>query len=327
MPPLCQMTARTLKLLKRKPVTTLDLQRFKRENKPITMVTAYDYPSAVHVDLAGIDVVLVGDSVGMVEMGMKNTLSVTLDHMLYHCQAVARGTQRALVLMDLPFGTVEGAPFDVLRHATRALKEGHADAVKVEGGRHRAKTIQTLVEAGIGVVGHVGLTPQSISVLGGFRAQGKTSDQAAQVMEDALAVQEAGACALVVECVPSCVAQTITETLTIPTIGIGSGVFTGGQVLVYHDLLGMLSHPHHAEFVPKFSKQYADVGHAIRQGLETFRHEIETRAFPTDETSPYTMTRSEQAKWTKLVQTRYRRDGASIPNETTMHDHEPIKVY
>ncbi|KAG7395132.1 hypothetical protein PHYBOEH_004205 [Phytophthora boehmeriae] len=299
--------ARTLKLLERRKVSTLDIGIFKRKKKPITMVTAYDYPSAVHVDLAGFDVLLVGDSAGMVELGMDTTLPVTLEEMIHHTKAVKRGATRPLVATDMPFGTCEGAPFEALKNAQRIIKEGGADCVKIEGGKERAETIKTIVDGGIAVMGHIGLRPQHISVLGGFRAQGRTAAQAKLIIEDALAVQEAGAFAVVVECVPSAVAMHLTELLKIPTIGIGAGPETDGQVLVFHDLLGMLQHPHHAQFVPKFCKRYADVGEQIRIGLENYRDDVESGRFSSEAYSPYKMSKEETQKLHDLVAREYSR--------------------
>uniref|UniRef100_H3G552 3-methyl-2-oxobutanoate hydroxymethyltransferase n=1 Tax=Phytophthora ramorum TaxID=164328 RepID=H3G552_PHYRM len=269
----------------RRKVSTLDIGIFKRKNKPITMVTAYNYPSAVHVDLAGFDILLVGDSLGMVELGMDTTLPVTLEDMIHHTKAVKRGANRPLVITDMPFGTCEGSPYEALKNAQRLMKEGGADCVKIEGGKERAKTIKTIVDGGIAVMGHIGLRPQHISVLGGFRAQGRTAAQARMIIEDALAVQKAGAFAVVLECVPSAVAKAVTEILKIATIGIGAGPETDGQVLVFHDLLGMLQHPHHAQFVPKFCKRYADVGEQIRIGLENYRDDVESGRFSSEEYS------------------------------------------
>ncbi|KAG4224189.1 hypothetical protein PC116_g27354 [Phytophthora cactorum] len=303
-----ESAARTLKLLERRKVSTLDIGIFKRKKKPITMVTAYDYPSAVHVDLAGFDILLVGDSLGMVELGMDTTLPVTLDDMIHHTQAVKRGATRPLVITDMPFGTCEGTPFEALKNAQRLMKEGAkrgADCVKIEGGRERAETIKTIVDGGIAVMGHIGLRPQHISVLGGFRAQGRTASQARMIIEDALAVQKAGAFAVVLECVPSAVAKAVTELLKIPTIGIGAGPETDGQVLVFHDLLGMLQHPHHAQFVPKFCKRYADVGEQIRVGLENYRDDVETGRFSSEAFSPYKMSKEETQKLHDMMATEY----------------------
>ncbi|CAK4413129.1 unnamed protein product [Aphanomyces euteiches] len=318
---------RTLKLLERKKVTTLDVGILKRKKKPITMVTAYDYPSAVHVDLAGFDILLVGDSVGMVELGMDTTIPVTLDDIIYHSKAVCRGATRPLVVADMPFGSCEGDSFEALRNAQRLLKEGGVDCVKIEGGIERTKTIETIVKGGIAVMGHVGLRPQAISVLGGFRAQGRTAKQAEQIIEDALAVQEAGAFAIVLECVPSVVAKAVTDILDIPTIGIGAGSDTSGQVLVFHDVLGMLQHPHHAQHVPKFCKKYADVGERIRQGLENYREDVENNRFPSEEYAPYKMSKEEQTKLKHLVESKYAKSDDSNANSDLNDGFGTSKVY
>ncbi|CAH0480135.1 unnamed protein product [Peronospora belbahrii] len=298
---------------------------FKRKKKPITMVTAYDYPSAVHVDLAGFDVLLVGDSLGMVELGMDTTIPVTLQDMIHHTQAVKRGANRPLVVTDMPFGTCEGAPFEALKNAQCLMKEGGADCVKIEGGKERVETIKTIVDGGIAVMGHIGLRPQHISVLGGFRAQGRTASQARTIIEDALAVQKAGAFAVVLECIPSPVSKAITEMLTIPTIGIGAGPETNGQVLVFHDLLGMLQHPHHAQFVPKFCKRYADVGEHIRIGLENYRDDVENGRFSSETFSPYKMSEEETRKLHAIVAEEYSQDGSN-KNDSVTHS-DVTKVY
>ncbi|OWZ20389.1 3-methyl-2-oxobutanoate hydroxymethyltransferase [Phytophthora megakarya] len=320
-----ESSARTLKLLERRKVSTLDIGIFKRKQKPITMVTAYDYPSAVHVDLAGFDILLVGDSLGMVELGMDTTLPVTLEDMIHHTQAVKRGANRPLVITDMPFGTCEGTPFEALKNAQRLMKEGGADCVKIEGGKERAETIKTIVDGGIAVMGHVGLRPQHISVLGGFRAQGRTAAQARMIIDDALAVQKAGAFAVVLECVPSAVAKAVTEILKIPTIGIGAGPETDGQVLVFHDLLGMLQHPHHAQFVPKFCKRYADVGEQIRIGLENYRDDVESGRFSSEAYSPYKMSKEETQKLHDLVAEEYSQKDHD-ENDIETHS-EVTKVY
>uniref|UniRef100_A0AAV1TDN6 3-methyl-2-oxobutanoate hydroxymethyltransferase n=1 Tax=Peronospora matthiolae TaxID=2874970 RepID=A0AAV1TDN6_9STRA len=320
-----ESVARTLKLLQRRKVSTLDLGIYKRTKKRITMVTAYDFPSAVHVDLAGFDVLLVGDSVGMVELGMDTTIPVTLGDMIHHTRAVKRGASRPLVVTDMPFGTCEGAPFEALKNAQRLMKEGGADCVKIEGGKERAETIKTIVGGGIAVMGHIGLRPQHISVLGGFRAQGRTASQARTIIEDALAVQKAGAFAVVLECIPSVVAKAVTKLLRIPTIGIGAGPETDGQVLVFHDLLGMLQHPHHAQFVPKFCKRYADVGEQIRIGLEKYRDDVESGRFSSEAYSPYKMSEEETRKLHDMVANEYnQKDGDKCDKEAPS---EVTKVY
>ncbi|GMI21534.1 hypothetical protein TeGR_g6552 [Tetraparma gracilis] len=279
--------------LARKKVTTLSLLAKQRKAQPITMVTAYDYPSAVHVDAAGMDLILVGDSVAMVELGMDTTQPVTMDAMIHHCQAVRRGARSPLLVGDMPFGSYEVNDEEALRNAYRFVKEAGMDAVKIEG--NRPSTVRKLVSSGVAVMGHVGLTPQAISVIGGFRAQGRTAVKARQVLDDALELQEAGAFAVVLECVPAPVAKAVTEALEIPTIGIGAGSGTSGQVLVYHDMLGMTSNPHHEQFMPKFCKAYAAVGKAIHEGLGEFKKEVESGAFPSDEYSPYHMSKAEEA--------------------------------
>ncbi|KAG3041927.1 hypothetical protein PC121_g23235 [Phytophthora cactorum] len=321
-----ESAARTLKLLERRKISTLDIGIFKRKKKPITMVTAYDYPSAVHVDLAGFDILLVGDSMGMVELGMETTLSVTLDEMIHHTKAVKRGATRPLVITDMPFGTCEGTPYEALKSAQLLVKEGGADCVKIEGGKERAETIKTIVDGGIAVMAHIGLRPQHISVLGGFRAQGRTAAQARSIIEDALAVQKAGAFAVLIECVPSPVAQHVTELLKIPTIGIGAGPETDGQVLVFHDLLGMLQHPHHAQFVPKFCKRYAGVGEQIRVGLEAYRDDVESGRFSSEAYSPYKMSKEEAQKLRAMVAEEYSanyeeedEDGAALSEVTKVY--------
>ena len=285
-----------------KNVTIHSLARMRAKGTPITMVTAYDFPSAVHVDKAGIDIVLVGDSVGMVELGLDTTLPVTMDDMVHHCKAVVRGCRRPLLVGDLPFGAYEACKDDAVRNATRILKEGGMDAIKMEGGESRAENVKAVVDAGIAVMGHVGLTPQSFSALGGFKAQGKTAEAAKQVLKDALAVQEAGAFAVVIECVPAVVARAITSKLSVPTIGIGSGPGTSGQVLVYHDLLGMMQHYHHAEFTPQFCKQYAKVGHTIQDALAAYRDDVKSGAFPSNEYSPYNIPKREAEAFEKMLE-------------------------
>ena len=256
----------------------------------ISVVTAYDYPSAVHVDLAGFDVCLVGDSAAMVVHGHDTTLPITLDEMLTHCRAVARGAARPLLVGDLPFGSYERSPAHAVASATRLLKEGGMDAVKLEGGGpRRVDAARALVDAGVAVMGHVGLTPQSISVLGGFRPQGRSHDEAMEVIDRAVRLRDAGCFAIVLECVPGAVAAAATAALDVPTIGIGAGAATSGQVLVYHDLLGLGGHPHHAKVTPKFSKQYARVGEVIGEALGTFRAEVEAGTFPSDAHSPYAL--------------------------------------
>jgi len=280
----------------RRKVTTLDVQIMKDKGKKISMVTAYTYPSAVHVDSADIDVLLVGDSVGMVEQGQATTLPVTVDELIYHCKSVSRGAERALLVADLPFGSYESSPQQAYATATRFLKEAGMDCVKLEGGAQFAAHVRALVEGGVAVMGHIGLTPQRISVLGGFRAQGKTLAAAQSLLADALALQDAGAFAIVLECVPAEVGDVITRSLRIPTIGIGAGPYTSGQVLVYHDLLGMFEHAHHAKVAPRFCKTYAPIGAMIQKALEEFKDEVVSQTFPSDKFSPYKLKDDEERK-------------------------------
>lgn len=258
-----------------KKITLLDIAKKHREGTPLTMVTAYDYTSAFFVDKAAVDVILVGDSLGMVMLGRNNTTEVTMDEMLHHCKAVARGTKRAFVVGDLPFGSFEVSPQEAVRNACRLVKEGAVSAVKLEGGKVRTNTVRAIVDAGIPVIGHVGLTPQTAASFGGFRVQGKSAQAAASIFEDALALQEAGCSALVIEFVPELLGQAITKGLTIPTFGIGAGRHTSGQVLVYHDMLGM-----YPDFTPKFCKQFANIGEEISKGLTSFKQEVESHQFP-----------------------------------------------
>ncbi|KAK9074269.1 hypothetical protein SSX86_006866 [Deinandra increscens subsp. villosa] len=269
-------------------VTLTTLRKKHRKGEAITMVTAYDYPSAVHLDTAGIDIALVGDSASMVVHGHDTTLPITLEEMLMHCRAVARGAKRPLLVGDLAFGTYESSSQQAVDTAVRVLKEGGMDAIKLEGGApSRISAAKHIVEAGIAVMGHVGLTPQAISVLGGFRPQGRNVLSAVKVVETALALQEAGCFSVVLECVPAPVAAAATSVLQIPTIGIGAGPFCSGQVLVYHDLLGMMQHPHHAKVTPKFCKQFAQIGEGINKALSDYKQEVENRSFPGVTYSPY----------------------------------------
>jgi 3-methyl-2-oxobutanoate hydroxymethyltransferase len=285
----------------RKKITIVDVGRLYRQKKPLTCATAYSYPSAVHVDAADIDMLLVGDSVGMVELGYDTTQPVSMEEMLHHAKAVSRGATKPLLIADMPFGSYEVDDAVAYNNAVRFLKEAGMDAVKLEGGTARASCIKTLVNGGVSVMGHIGLTPQHISVLGGFRAQGKTVAAAQKLVEDALALQEAGCFAIVVECVPSIVAKHLTEILHIPTIGIGAGPHTSGQVLVYHDMLGFFQHAHNAKVTPSFCKKYADVGNAIQQALEQYKNEVESGEFPTEKFSPYKMSAEEEKLFDAFV--------------------------
>ena len=243
----------------------------------ITCLTAYDYPTARLLDEAGVDVILVGDSLGMVVLGQENTLQVTIDEMLHHARAVRRGTHRALVVVDMPYGSYHTDSAESLRNAVRFVKEAGAEAVKVEGGERRLELIARLTEAEIPVMGHVGLTPQSVNALGGYRVQGKTADAAEQLLRDAHAVESSGAFAVVLEAVPRELAAQITRELRIPTIGIGAGPDCDGQILVVHDLLGLT-----LGATPKFARQYANVGEIISNAVREYCSDVRSGGFPSD---------------------------------------------
>jgi len=306
-------------------VNLQDLRKWKREGRKIVMMTAYDYPSAVHADLSEMDVVLVGDSVAMVTLGHDTTQKVTIDDMIYHCRAVVNGCKRALIVGDLPFGSYEISPPQAMSSAYRLVKEGSVDAVKLEGGRKMAETVHRIVEGGIAVMGHIGLTPASVSAIGGFRSFGRNSKEAIEIFQGALALEEAGAFAVVLECIPHLVAKHITECLSIPTIGIGAGKYTSGQVLVYHDMIGMLQHPHHAKVTPKFCKKYAQVGEAIQEALENYRDEVMQGKFPNETYSPYHISEEEYEKFVQEMQ-KLRppvSSSATIPDNL----HENVQLY
>lgn len=266
--------------MERKKVTIPDIQAKKERGEPITMLTAYDYPLALACDRAGIDVLLVGDSYGMVMLGYESTVPVTMDEMLIACRAVARGAKAALLVGDMPFMSYQADPAEAVRNAGRFLKEANMDAVKLEGGSEVVDITRRIVDAGIAVMGHIGLTPQSISKLGGYRTQGTTARAARKLLDDALALQQAGCFSIVLEKVPDRVAELISRKLTIPTIGIGAGVGCDGQVLVTHDLLGLFD-----RFTPKFVKKYAQLHKDIAQALAAYKAEVESRAFPAAEHS------------------------------------------
>lgn len=259
-------------------MTIHHLQQKRDRGEPITMLTAYDYSSAGLVDAAGIDMILVGDSLGMVMMGLESTVPVTMEEMLHHCRAVARGAQNAFLVGDMPFMSYQADIPEAVRNAGRFLKEAGMESVKLEGGEEMVETVRAIVAAGIPVMGHIGLTPQSISKLGGYRVQGRTAAVARHLLDDAWALEAAGCYSLVLEAVPAPVAAAITERLNIPTIGIGAGGGCSGQVLVYHDLLGLFD-----RFQPRFVKQYANLREVILPALEAFRNEVEAGEFPAGE--------------------------------------------
>ena len=259
----------------RKKVTTLAFRQKKERGEIISMLTAYDYPTALAMDQAGVDSILVGDSLGMVVLGYANTLPVTMEEMLHHSRAVSRGAQHALLIGDMPFMSYQASVEDAVRNAGRFLQQGGMDAVKLEGGRERADAVRAIVGAGIPVMGHLGLTPQSVHQLGGFRPQGKNASAAKRLLEDALILEEAGAFSLVLESVPARLAEYISQKISIPTIGIGAGAGCDGQVLVTHDLLGLFD-----RFTPKFVKKYADFHGEMKRAFAEYLEEVQTRQFP-----------------------------------------------
>jgi 3-methyl-2-oxobutanoate hydroxymethyltransferase len=266
----------------RKPVTTRTFALKKQRGEPITMLTAYDYPTAMAVDRAGIDSILVGDSLGMVVLGYENTLPVTMEDMLHHCKAVARGASTALLVGDMPFMSYQVSIEQAVRNAGRFLQEAGMHAVKLEGGGERAGAVRAITGAGIPVMGHLGLTPQSVNALGGFAAQAKTVETAKKLVDDALILQDAGAFSVVLEAIPAQLAELVSKKLEIPTIGIGAGLGCDGQVLVTHDLLGLFD-----RFTPKFVKRYTHLHEIIGEAFAGFRDEVEARQFPEDSHSVY----------------------------------------
>jgi 3-methyl-2-oxobutanoate hydroxymethyltransferase len=262
----------------RKKVTTLTFRQKKERGEPISMLTAYDYPTALAMDKAGIDAILVGDSLAMVVLGYENTLPVTMEEMLHHSRAVARGAKSALLVGDMPFMSYQVSVEEATRNAGRFLQQGGMDAVKLEGGRERAEAVRSITSAGIPVMGHIGLTPQSVNQLGGFRAQGKTAIAAKRLVEDALILEEAGSFSIVLESVPARLAQLISKKISIPTIGIGAGAGCDGQVLVTHDLLGLFD-----RFTPKFVKKYANFHQEMQKAFSDYIDDVETKRFPAQE--------------------------------------------
>ncbi len=244
----------------------------------LTMLTAYDYPTALLVDRCGIDMILVGDSLAMVVLGLKDTLPVTMNEMIYHCQAVTRAVKRAVVIGDMPFMSYQISPEQAVENAGRLMKEAGVKAVKLEGGAQVLPQIKAIVSAGIPVQGHLGLTPQSAAQLGGFKVQGKTADAAQRIIDDALALADAGCFSIVLEAIPAEIAGMITEKVPVPTIGIGAGPKCDGQVLVFHDLVGLFD-----RFVPKFVKQYTNISREIERAITEFKKEVEEGSFPSKE--------------------------------------------
>jgi 3-methyl-2-oxobutanoate hydroxymethyltransferase len=272
-------------------VNTRTFQQKKNRGEPITMLTAYDYPTALAIDRAGIDSILVGDSLGMVVLGYETTLPVTMEDMLHHCKAVSRGANVPLLIGDMPFMSYQVSVEHALRNAGRFLQEAGMDAVKLEGGSERLAAVRSIVGAGIPVMGHLGLTPQSVHQFGGFRAQGKTAEAGKHLLEEALRLQEAGCFSIVLEAVPGKLAEYISTQLKIPTIGIGAGPGCDGQVLVTHDLLGLFD-----RFTPKFVRQYAQLHTNLTGAFTAYRDEVLSRSYPAEE---HTIEMTDE-EWTKF---------------------------
>lgn len=269
---------RAIALTKKMKNTVMTFKKAKEKGEKITMLTAYDYSTAKIVDECGVNAILVGDSLGMVMLGYEDTLSVTMDDMIHHTKAVSRGAKDALIIGDMPFMSYSTGIRDALINAGRFMSEARANCVKLEGGKEVCDVIKAITEAKIPVCAHIGLTPQAVNTLGGFKVQGKNLDSAKKLIEDALAVQDAGAFAVVLECVPEKLASKITEMLSIPTIGIGSGAGCDGQVLVIQDMLGMYDN-----FTPKFVKKFSNVGEEMKKGIEGYIEEVVTEKFPKEE--------------------------------------------
>lgn len=263
-----------------KRITVTNIQEMKRNGERIPMITAYDYPTARLVDEAGVPMILVGDSLGMAVLGYDSTLPVTMEDMLHHIKAVVRGAQRALIVGDMPFMSYQSDVSTAIRNAGRLLQEGGAQTVKLEGGEAVAETVQHIVECGIPVMGHIGLTPQSVNQLGGYKVQGKTPKAAAKLLRDAQALEEAGAFAVVLETVPARLGRLISQRLSIPTIGIGAGVDCDGQVQVVHDMLGLFT-----DFLPKHAKRYALLAKATKEAVGRYAEEVREGTFPTEKES------------------------------------------
>ncbi|SFB22833.1 3-methyl-2-oxobutanoate hydroxymethyltransferase [Clostridium frigidicarnis] len=252
----------------------------KNTSQRLTMLTAYDFSTAKLIDECGINGILVGDSLGMVALGYENTLSVTMNDMLHHTKAVKRGVSNSLLVADMPFMSYQTSTYDAIKNAGRLIQKGGADAIKLEGGSIVKDKVKAIVNSQIPVMGHIGLTPQSINVFGGFKVQGKTTECAEQLIKDALSLEEAGAFAIVLECIPSKLAKIITEKLSIPTIGIGAGNSCDGQILVYQDMLNMVSN-----FKPKFVKTYSNVGDIMKSSFKQYINEVNAQIFPNDSNS------------------------------------------
>lgn len=261
-------------------VTIAALQKKKETGKKITMMTAYDYPTANLVDQAGIDTILVGDSLGMVMLGYESTVPVTMDEMIHHCKAVSRGAKNSFIIGDMPFMSYQVSVEDAIHNAGRFIKEAGCESVKLEGGSEMAHVVKAIVDMGIPVCGHIGLTPQTATKLSGYKVQGKDAEGAKELLQSAKDLEEAGAFIIVMECIPDILASRITKELNIPTIGIGAGKNCDGQVLVYHDLVGLFE-----RFTPKFVKQYLNLSPQIKDALVQFKKDVEIGTFPGPEHS------------------------------------------
>lgn len=258
--------------------TVTTFRKAKEEGRRLSMLTAYDYSTAKLMDEAGIEGLLVGDSLGMTMLGYDDTLPVTMDDMVHHARAVARGAREALVVADMPFMSYHLSPAQAVENAGRLVKEGGAQAVKLEGGAQFCAEVEAIVRASVPVMGHIGLTPQSINAFGGFKVQGKSAEAAQRIVDDARALEAAGAFSIVLECIPAKLAEIVTAAVSVPTIGIGSGAGCDGQILVYQDMLGM-----YADLAPKFAKRFAEVGRLMTQAFEDYRAEVQARSFPAPE--------------------------------------------
>lgn len=274
----------------RKKTSVASFMRMKAENRRIVMVTSYDYPTAAIADAVGVDSILVGDSYGMVVLGYENTIPVTVEDLLPVCRGVRRGATHPLLIGDLPFMSFQVSPEEAIRTAGRFVKEGGMEAVKIEGGSEVSKIVESICRMGIPVIGHIGITPQTATLHGGYRVQGRNVDSSDKLVEDAKSLEEAGVFGIVLEMVTEEVAKVITETVSVPTIGIGSGRFCDGQVLVLHDLIGL-----YQTFTPKFAKRYADVAGMIKQALQNFTAEVRSGVFP-EEQHVFRMEEDQRAK-------------------------------
>jgi len=276
--------------MEQKKMTAPDFKEKKKSGKKITMLTAYDYPTALILDRAGIDAILVGDSLGMVVLGYTDTVTVTMEEMLHHTKSVSSAVKSALVIGDMPFGSYNVSVEKAVENANRMMKEARADGIKLEGGKQMAHVVRAIVNAGIPVQGHIGLTPQTASSLGGFKVQGKSFEAATALIEDAIALEDAGCFSIVLEAIPSPIAKMVTEALSIPTIGIGAGIDCDGQVLVIHDLIGLFE-----RFTPKFVKQYAKISDIILSAVSQYKSDVENMKFP-EEKHSFSMNEKELEK-------------------------------